>query len=304
MQTKGIVFDIKRFALNDGPGLRTTVFFKGCPLSCTWCHNPESRAFDPVLLFRPARCIRCLRCVEACPGKAVHVEDNLPVTDPGLCTVSGRCAEVCPSGAREIVGREYTVPEIIEEILKDRVFYEESGGGVTFSGGEPLAQPEFLAALLNACRKEGIHTVLDTSGYAEKEVILETAVLADLVLYDLKAMNPETHLLLTGVYNREILENLTLLSDAGTEVLIRFPLIPGRNDDEENIRATGIFVKGLSNILGVELLPFHPAAKEKHRRFSIRYDGPVDPAYPEERVDRAERILADLGVNVFRRDRD
>jgi pyruvate formate lyase activating enzyme len=304
METKGIVFDIKRFALNDGPGLRTTVFFKGCPLFCSWCHNPESRAFEPVLLFRPARCVRCLRCVEACPANAVAVEAGLPVTDPGLCTVSGKCAEVCPSEAREIVGREYSVLEIMEEIRKDRVFYEESGGGVTFSGGEPLAQPEFLAALLRVCRDEGIHCTLDTSGFAENKVFLKTASLADLVLFDLKAIDPETHLRLTGVYNKEILENVVSLSAGRTEILIRIPLIPGLNDDERNITRTGEFVLGLPKIPGVELLPYHPVAKEKHERFSFDYLGPEAEVYPVERVDEAERILSGMGLSVIRRDRD
>ncbi len=302
MRTKGIVFDIKRFALHDGPGLRTTVFLKGCPLSCGWCHNPESRDFSPALLFRPSRCLRCLRCVEACPNQAISSQSGFPVTDHSSCSASGRCVEVCPSGAREIVGREFTAAEIMEEIRRDRVFFDESGGGVTFSGGEPVSQPEFLASLLKACRNEGIHTALDTSGFAEKTLFLEIASLASLVLYDLKVMDPETHLRLTGVYNKEILENISALAGRGTEILIRIPMIPDINDSEENISRTGDFARGLPDISGVELLPFHPMAKEKHQRFSIPYEGPVPGKYPEGRIDAAARILSGMGINVIRRD--
>lgn len=302
MQTKGIVFDIKRFALHDGPGLRTTVFLKGCPLSCPWCHNPESREFSPVLLFRPARCLRCLRCVEACPNHAISSQSGFPFTDHSACTACGQCTEACPSEAREIVGREFTVSEAMEEIRRDRIFYDESGGGVTFSGGEPLSQPEFLASLLRACRIDGIHTALDTSGFAEKTVFLRTATLASLVLYDLKVMDPETHLRLTGVYNKEILENITALSGLGTEILIRIPLVPDLNDSEANIIQTGDFARGLPNISGVELLPFHSLALEKHQRFSIPYGGPPPGRYPEIRIDAAARILSSMGLNVIRRD--
>ncbi len=303
MDTRGIVFDIKRFALNDGPGLRTTVFLKGCPLACSWCHNPESREFKPVLLFRPDRCIGCLCCLEACPEGAISAGKGRPVTDITLCSTRGKCVEACPSEAREIVGREYTVSEIMEEVVRDRIFFEESGGGVTFSGGEPLAQPEFLAALLGACRDQGIHSVLDTSGYAENRLFLETASLADLVLFDLKAMDPETHLQLTGVYNKEILENIMQLSGRGTDILVRIPLIPGLNDDELNIRRTGLFVRALASAVEVELLPFHPAAREKHLRFSLPYRGPEAEAGPPEKMDEAESVLKGLGLKVIRAER-
>jgi len=299
MDAKGIIFDIKRFAINDGPGLRTTIFFKGCPLACSWCHNPESRDSRPALLFRPSRCIRCLACVEACPNRAVAAPEGVPVTDYSACRADGGCVEACPAGAREIVGREYSVEAIMEEIRKDRVFYDESGGGVTFSGGEPLSQPGFLSSLLRACRREGIHTAVDTCGFAEPGLFLETAALADLVLFDLKAMNPATHLQLTGVYNMEILRNLSLLSGSDTEVLIRIPLVPGANDDEENLRATGIFVSGLAGSPGVELLPFHPMTREKHRRFSLPYRGPSEQEYPGERIERAGEILEGFGVRVI-----
>jgi pyruvate formate lyase activating enzyme len=190
----------------------------------------------------------------------------------------------------------------MEEIRRDRIFYDESGGGVTFSGGEPLSQPEFLASLLRACRIDGIHTALDTSGYSEKKVFLETASLASLVLYDLKVMDPETHLRLTGVYNKGILENIRALSVLGPEILIRIPLVPDVNDSEANIIQTGDFARGLPNISGVELLPFHPMAREKHQRFSMPYEGPDPGKYPEERIENAAGILSRMGLNVIRRD--
>ncbi len=305
MQTKGIIFDIKRFALHDGPGLRTTVFLKGCPLSCGWCHNPESREFKPVLLFRPSRCISCLKCIEACPEYAVSAGKEHPDTDLLLCSACGRCVERCPAEAREIVGREYTIPKIMEEIRRDRIFHDESGGGATFSGGEPLAQPGFVVSLLRACRSEGIHTALDTSGFAEPRVFLEVASLADLVLFDLKVMDPEIHLKLTGVYNKEILENISELSALGkTEILIRIPLIPGLNDNKENISQAGAYIRGLPGIHRVELLPFNAMAKEKHLRFSLLYKGPDLDDYQEERADEAVRILRGMGLEVFRRNRN
>jgi len=304
MEKKGIVFDIKRFALNDGPGLRTTVFLKGCPLSCSWCHNPESRDFQPSLQFRADRCAACFRCVEACPEGAVAASGGLPVTDPELCCTRGRCTEACPTRAREIVGREYSVGEIMEEVSRDRVFYEESGGGVTFSGGEPLSQPEFLSAALSACRQGGFHTVLDTSGFAASELFIDTASLASLVLFDIKAIDPEVHFRLTGVYNKEILDNLARLSEEGIETIIRIPLIPGMNDDEKNIRETGAYILNLESVSGVELLPFHPMAREKHARFSIPYRGPEAESYPAGKRLKAEELLLSMGVNVSRGEAD
>jgi len=268
----GVVFNIMRFAVSDGPGIRTTVFFKGCPLRCQWCHNPESQLPRSELVLRPDRCIRCGACVDACAHGAIRRDDDgTVVTIREVCNQCGQCVEVCCSGARELVGREMTADEVLAEICRDTVFYDESGGGATFSGGEPLLQHDFLLTLLRGCRDRGIHTAVDTSGYAAPGVIDAVARCADLFLYDLKVLDEERHRHFTGVSNRLILDNLRRLVAGGARVVVRLPLIPGVNDHAENIRQTGAFVASLGGIAEIDVLPYHETGLAKYDRLGKAY---------------------------------
>ncbi len=261
---KGLVFDLKRFAIHDGPGIRTTLFFKGCPLRCPWCHNPESLLPEPELVFHAERCLGCGDCLEACPAGAASLEPGKAPADPAACRLCGACVEACPSGAREILGEWKTVEEVLAELERDRVFYQESGGGVTFSGGEPLAQAEFLSALLEACREQGLHAALDTTGFAPRRVVERMIPLADLWLVDLKHMDSARHRRFTGVPNERILENFRLLSSRGAKIAARIPLIPRFNDGEENLRAAARFLAGLGEaVVEVNLLPYHKGGVHK-----------------------------------------
>jgi pyruvate formate lyase activating enzyme len=276
----GSIFHIQRFSLHDGPGIRTTVFFKGCPLRCQWCHNPESIAREQQLLLRSERCVACGDCAARCPHGAAQTVKGTISTERQLCLVCGTCVSTCYADAREIVGKEITVEEALTEIEKDRVFYGESGGGATFSGGEPLLQHEFLCALLTACRRRGIHTVVDTSGYAPPGLLDRVAPLADLFLFDIKTLDDRKHRKHTGVSNRTILENLRRLAAQKASIIVRVPLVPGVNDDEESIRSIGEFVRTLDGVRGVHILPYHRTGTEKYRRLGMTYqlNGTLPPS--------------------------
>jgi pyruvate formate lyase activating enzyme len=268
----GYVFDIKRYAIHDGPGIRTTVFFKGCPLRCRWCHNPESWQPEPEPSLRTSRCVQCGRCVETCPEAAVSLAETGPATDPEKCALCGDCLGVCPTGAREIVGRQATATEILTEIERDVVFYDESGGGATFSGGEPLMQPEFLLALLNRCRARSIHTAVDTTCYAESDTLREVAKVADLLLCDVKHVDPEKHERCTGVGNRTILDNIKMLAESGKDMIVRIPVVPGFNDDEVNLEGTARFVRSLGSVRRVDILPYNRGGLGKSTRLAWKPD--------------------------------
>jgi pyruvate formate lyase activating enzyme len=271
MQT-GKIFDIKKYAIHDGPGIRTTVFFKGCPLSCRWCHNPESIPPTTQRLYRKERCIGCRECVEACPADAIQDCAEGLDWNSSDCVFCGTCAGICPAEAVELIGKTMSVDEVVVEITQDTVFYDESRGGITISGGEPLMQPAFLIALLDACGKLELHRTVDTSGHADTQALLETANRTDLFLYDLKHMDPEKHARLTGVSNELILTNLELLNRQGAEIVIRFPVIPGLNSDPENIDQTGTFVSSLPGVRRVNILPYHCAAAAKYENLGLRFN--------------------------------
>lgn len=297
---RGTIFDIKRFALHDGPGIRTTFFLKGCPLSCPWCHNPEGIAPDPQLSFLRSRCTACGACVDACTGDAVSLNDGMPLTDRTICTACGACTEVCPAGAREVVGRQITARQIADHAALDRVFYEESGGGVTFSGGEPLAQPEFLAAALESCKERGLHTAVDTSCCAPWESIEAARRFTDVFLCDLKHPDSARHEEVTGVANELILENVGRLSESGERIIIRIALIPGFNTDPDTIEASGRFIASLPDVERVDLLNYNELSAGKLDRLGMTSDWSPDGADVEELRERAAAILEKFGLMVHR----
>ena len=269
---RGLIFNIMRFAVHDGPGIRTAVFFKGCPLRCAWCHNPESISPQSEIMLRPERCVHCGACVHACPQQGISASAvPLPVQDPARCTRCGACAEACPAEARALIGREASVGEAIAEVLRDRVFYEQSGGGVTFSGGEPTHQPDFLHALLAAAKGEGLHTVVDTCGHAPWVVFKRVAPLVDLFLFDIKIIDPEKHQRHVGVSNDLILENLERLAGNGAALRVRMPLIPGVNDAVEDASRLGQKLAALKRVPEVHLLPYHKSGAEKYARLGRTY---------------------------------
>ena len=260
-----LIFNIKRYAINDGPGIRIVIFLKGCNLNCAWCHNPEGISAETERMYAPAKCIRCGTCVMACTQKALTLTSNGIVTNTDLCKLCGDCAEACPTKAIELSGKPQTIASIMEEIEKERIFFDHSGGGVTFSGGEPLMHSDFLIELLDECGRRGIHRAVDTAGLANTDSLLEVARRTDLFLYDLKMIDSERHRKWTGVPNKKILENLQVLAETGANIIIRIPLIGNVNDDIENITSTARFVSSLSGQKKmVSLLPYHKIAQHKY----------------------------------------
>ena len=294
----GFIFDIKKYSVHDGPGIRTTVFFKGCPLQCAWCHNPESQAGAAEMMFRPQRCQHCGACVEACTSGAIQWSEDGPLTDWGKCVRCGDCVAVCYAEARERIGRATTVEQAMAEIERDVAFYDESGGGVTFSGGEPLLQPDFLGALLRACREKEIHTALDTSGFAAWETLDRLRADVDLFLYDLKTIDEARHWQFTGVSNAPILENLRRLSGLGHALLIRIPVIPTVNADDESVRQLGAFIASLPRVNGVELLRYHRIGLDKYDRLNLPYSLPDVQPPSDRRMAEIAELLRQWGLSV------
>jgi pyruvate formate lyase activating enzyme len=294
----GNIFSIIRFSTHDGPGIRTTVFMKGCPLACWWCHNPENWQHLPSEIYRAERCIGCGQCIAACPSGALSAGAKGVVTDPDRCEHCGRCVDACPAGARERTSWRVGAADLVRSISRDAPFYDQSGGGVTFSGGEPLAQSDFLLAALQQCSKLEIHRAVETSGYAEPGTMLAVARRTDLFLYDLKLVDPQKHRIHTGVDNARILSNLRALSESGADIIIRIPLIPGVNDDTESIALAGEFITRLPCEHGVEVLPFHRAASVKYAKLGLSYRAENLTPPPPERVAEAARQLSKLGLTV------
>lgn len=295
---KGNIFDVKKYALHDGPGIRATVFLKGCPLCCQWCHNPEGIGANPQIFYRKKRCIGCGECLHACPENALSLTPEGVITDAVMCKSDGACVEVCNAEARELVGKTVSAEEIVDMVKRDLPFYNQSGGGVTFSGGEPLMQPDFLFDCLKRCGGEGIHRAVDTSGYAELEIIKKIAMETDLFLYDLKFMDPEKHRHYTGVSNPLILANLKYLACSGARVTIRFPLIPGINDDDENIDLIGMFLRILPEIKTVHILPYHRYQERKYVYLDTVYTAKHIPLPTPEDLSRVKKRLEGFGLKV------
>jgi pyruvate formate lyase activating enzyme len=289
MEHSPLIFDIKRYAINDGPGIRVTIFLKGCALNCKWCHNPESIPVQQQKMYSSDKCIGSAECIKHCPNDALTLTPQGIITDTELCKMCGKCAEVCPTKAIEMAGELMTVEQVMVEIKREVLLMDNSKGGVTFSGGEPLLHHKYLIQLLDACGKEGIHRCIDTAGFADKKVLLEVASKSEHFLYDLKMMDDKKHKEWTGVSNKKILENLKALAETGVAMNIRIPLIKGVNDDDKNIHESAKFIAALKgNPPIVNILPFHNIAEKKYEKLGMDYNkGTMD----EPETNRQNDIL-------------
>ena len=327
----GLIFNIQRYSIHDGPGIRATVFLKGCPLRCAWCHNPEGISPEPEVVVIENRCIHCGQCRAVCPrfgsllkkGTGSELTDANATEDSGRevpvplfqqaagaagdvavadaeprCIHCGACVAACPADARQWFGRQMSVAEVLAEVRKDRVFYDESAGGATFSGGEPLLQLPFLQALLEACRAEGIHTAVDTSGYAPREALLAVAPLVDLFLYDLKSMDHQRHEQWTGASNAPILDNLIALGGVHANIWIRVPLVPGFNDAPGQMEAIARFVAPIPGVRQVNLLPYHGTAAHKWASLGRAIPADMAPSPGIHAVEEAADAFRVFGLNI------
>ena len=297
-----LIFDIKRYAINDGPGIRTTIFLKGCPLRCVWCHNPEGWTVQPQKLYKKTKCIGCRSCVEICPQQALELTPDgiRPTASP--CILCGKCTEECPTTALEMCGKAWTMETLMAEIEKERAIMEDSGGGVTLCGGEPLMHPDYTLELLQELGRRGFHRTVDTTLYASQETVKKVADACELFLVDLKLMDTAKHRLYTGVSNESILQNIRYIAEAGKDFFIRIPLIEGVNADDGNMEATAAFLETLPwQRRTVNLLPYHDVGKDKHRRMWSSYNTQgfqmAEPS--EETLEHCKTLLETYGLHVI-----
>lgn len=263
---KGFVFNVQRFCVNDGPGIRTTVFMKGCMLNCLWCHNPESKYPKPQLLLHEKKCLQCRECAEVCPHGYHEFDQGRHIILRSHCTGCGACVDAC-FGALELCGKEMTVEEIMTEVLKDQSFYRNSGGGVTLSGGDPLFRPDFTLSLLKKSKEYGLHTCIETCGHAAFEDVEALLPYTDLFLWDVKETDPALHKRYTGVSNERILENLCKINDLGAKIVLRCPIIPSYNDRDEHLKAIGRLAEELDGVSKIDVEPYHPLGTSKNKAF-------------------------------------
>jgi len=293
---RGLITNVQRFSIHDGPGIRTTVFFKGCPLRCFWCHNPETLRMQPEVQVFPDRCIGCGECFLRCPQGA-HVQvDGQRQFRRELCQACGRCVETCYAEALVMAGRWWTPEELLAELLRDQPFYEQSGGGITLSGGEPLLQQPFSLRVLQLCRQAGLHTAIETAAFCRWESLAELLPWLDLVMMDIKVMDDTQHRAVTGVSNRRILENAQQLAETGVPLIVRTPVVPTVSDQLEVICAIAAFVRGFPNLLYYELMPFHRLAEGKYRSLGLTYRASGFQSPAREEMQALARQARDCGV--------
>ncbi len=296
----GWVFDIQHYSIHDGPGIRTTVFLKGCPLRCGWCQNPESQDLKPELYSIADKCSGCGVCVALCPERAIRIDAGIAETDRSRCTACGACVPACPQGARKIAGEFMSVDDVIREVVGDAPFYAESGGGITLSGGEAFFQPTFAAGILRGCREKGLHTAVETSGFCGWKTLAGVLENADLVLFDFKHMDEGKHIEGTGVSNRTILENaVKIRNDLGLSLTARMPVIPGYNDSGENVSAMADFIASrLKQPVEVHLLPYHAMGEGKREHIGRPRGGFRSESPSAGRMDELKRIIESYGLSV------
>lgn len=293
---KRMVIDISRMTVHNGPGIRTLILFKGCPLRCIWCSTPESQNENHETALFADRCIFCGDCLSVCPSGAITISDKKIAIDRGMCNSCGKCSSVCYTEALRLLGRQYTVEELIDVVKRDAVAYKHSGGGVTISGGEPFQRPDFLLELFQELKKNNISICVDTCGFTSRENIEAVLPYTDLFLWDVKHMADATHKELTGVSNRLILNNLRFISDRGIPVYLRLPVIPGCNDSEENIRAACLFAKNLPSLVEIDLLPLHHLGRARYVALGREYPIEGMSLIPDERLNQIKRFIESFGL--------
>jgi len=294
----GMVFNMQRDSTEDGPGIRTTVFLKGCLMHCPWCHNPESIKPDPELVWYDIKCIGCRKCINSCPRHALSFSHNGIVINRSRCIGCGECTKFCPSGALQIYGKEYTVKEAADIVLRDKVFYEKSGGGITISGGEPSLQVDFIIALMQVMREEKVHIALDTCGGVKWQTLKSIVELSDLVLYDIKCMDSDNHLKYTGISLELVLENAKEITKTGKPMWIRTPIIPGYTDSDENVKSISRFIKdNLPSVQRYDLLAFNNLCVPKYRRLDRTWVFNDKSAISQDKMENLAAIAKREGLN-------
>jgi len=295
----GTIFNIQRYSIDDGPGIRTTVFLKGCPLRCPWCSNPESQDPRPMIMYRYTSCQKCGNCERKCPTGAIVVSEHGAEIDRSICTVCGDCVSECPSEALKISGEIMTLEKVWKMIRKDEVYYETSGGGVTCSGGEILSQPDFVASIFKKCRENNIHTCADTSGYGSAESMNTILNFTDLVYFDIKHPDPETHKDITGVDLEIVLQNLRLCAASDAEVTIRIPLIPDYNNSAETLTKIAALIKENAPDASISILPYHKYGANKYASVGMAYTLDNLRENTPEELDMAKDIFSSFGFNAI-----
>lgn len=293
---KGRIVNIQKYCVHDGPGIRTTIFFKGCPLNCLWCHNPESQRYEKEIMYNHEKCSMCGECEKRCPVNGIKLKENI-FYDPTKCVFCENCIDFCINNARELVGKDYTVSEIMKEIKKDQMFYQESGGGVTLSGGEVMTQIRFVEELVRCCKENGISVAIDTCGYAPFDSFERILDNTDIFLYDIKLMDSKRHEKYTGKSNKIILENVKKLSKRGANIYLRIPLIEGINTDDENIEEIIRFALDLK-ISKVNLLPYHEIGSDKYKRLNMDYEKGGMTRPTNQRLEEIQSMFKESKFNV------